>query len=53
MQPPVHIETTSLLQELNIKVGSSEFKGQPHLLFIPFGKGIRVKKGVTPVSYNK
>lgn len=45
MQPIVHSEVHEILEELNVKVSRSEFKGQPNLLFMQFGKGVRTKRG--------
>ena len=39
-------EVIDLIAELNVKVSESEFKGQPNLLFLQFGKYIRVKTGI-------
>jgi hypothetical protein len=43
-QPIVIDEAREVFEELCIKVSQSEFKGQPDLLFLQFGKGIRVKR---------
>ena len=45
MQPIMHNEVHEILEELNVKVSRSEFKGQPNLLFMQFGKGVRAKRG--------
>ena len=45
MQPIMHKEVHEILEELNVKVSRSEFKGQPNLLFMQFGKGVRAKRG--------
>lgn len=44
-EPIVHDEVRALFEELCVKVSRSEFQGQPNLLFLQFGKGIRVKRG--------
>jgi hypothetical protein len=46
MQPLklVHEEVWLVLEELNIKVGSSSLKGRPEVLFEMFGRGIKVKQ---------
>lgn len=45
MQPAMHDEVHEIFEELCVKVSRSEFKGQPNLLFMQFGKGVRVKRG--------
>ena len=45
MQPVVHDVVHEIYEELCVKVSRSEFKGQPNLLFLQFGKGVRVKRG--------
>ena len=45
MQPAMHDEVHEIFEELCVKVSRSEFKGQPNLLFMQFGKGVRVKGG--------
>lgn len=40
-------EVSELVEELIIKVNESDFKGQPNLLFLQFGKSIRVKTGLS------
>ena len=40
-------EVQSIMQELSLLVSRSEFQGQPDLLFLQFGKSIRVKSGAT------
>jgi hypothetical protein len=44
-EPIVHDEVRAVFDELCVKVSRSEFQGQPNLLFLQFGKGIRVKRG--------
>jgi hypothetical protein len=51
MQPIVHDEVHEIFEELCIKVAKSEFKGQPNLLFLQFGKGVRVKKADKPLTF--
>ena len=34
-----------VMEEVNIKVGGSQLKGEPNLLFETYGKGLKVKKG--------
>lgn len=45
MQPVTHDEVHEIFEELCVKVSRSEFKGQPSLLFMQFGKGVRVRRG--------
>lgn len=51
MQPIVHDEVHEIFEELCLKVAKSEFKGQPNLLFLQFGKGVRVKKADKPLTF--
>jgi hypothetical protein len=39
-----------VFEELCVKVAASEFKGQPNLLFMQFGKGVKVKRGDSPFT---
>jgi hypothetical protein len=50
MQPIVHDEVQEIFEELCMKVARSEFQGQPNLLFLQFGKGVRVKKADKPLT---
>lgn len=52
MQPPMHDIVHEIFEELCVKVSRSEFKGQSNLLFMQFGKGIRVKRGTSPTLDN-
>jgi hypothetical protein len=42
MQPPSCDEVRAITEELVVKVSRSPFQGQPNLLFLQFGKGVRV-----------
>lgn len=52
MQPVMHNEVHEMFEELCIKVSRSEYKGQPNLLFKQFGKGVRVKRGNSKLTYD-
>lgn len=39
------LEVLSILSELTFKVSQTEYANQPNLLFLKFGKSIRVKVG--------
>eukprot|EP01038_Epipyxis_sp_PR26KG_P014840 gene14840-19946_t len=43
MQRTVYQEIEDIFQELYIKIAKSEYGGQPNLLFLQFGKAVRVK----------
>lgn len=52
MQPAIHEVVNEMFEELCLKVAKSEFKGQPNLLFLQFGKGVRVQKGNNQLTLN-
>ena len=41
-------EVSDIIAELNLKVSMTEYGAEPHLLFLQFGKGVRVKAGPLP-----
>ena len=41
----IHILYIQVMEEVNVKVGGSQLKGEPNLLFETYGKGLKVKKG--------
>lgn len=45
-------ELSDIMKELNFKVALTEFGGEPNLLFLQFGKAIRVKSGMTSAMFN-
>jgi hypothetical protein len=53
LQPLLIPEVILVCDELNLKVAASEFKGQPDLLFLQFGRAVRVKANTRIIPARK
>ena len=52
MQQYLHQEVDEMIEEMHYKVAATEYGGQMNVLFLQFGKAIRVKIGVAFSNLN-